>query len=106
VKTATPSFRPSSTPRRRPELTKSSSQRRIRPIAFHALASHLASAPQRQMEISRTAVRNAKQFLETALHWFSSNQGPWSLIKPQPQDRRFAGPEWESPPFNLLARRF
>jgi polyhydroxyalkanoate synthase len=75
-------------------------------LAYIDWASHLASAPQRQMEISQTAVRNAKQFLETALHWFSSNQGPLSLIKPQPQDRRFAGPEWENPTFNLLAQAF
>jgi polyhydroxyalkanoate synthase len=75
-------------------------------LAYIDWASHLASAPQRQMEISQTAIRNAKQFLETALHWFSSNQGPWSLIKPQPQDRRFAGPEWENPTFNLFAQAF
>ena len=28
------------------------------------------------------------------------------LIKPKPQDRRFAGPDWERPPFNLLAQAF
>ncbi len=28
------------------------------------------------------------------------------MIKPQPQDRRFAGPEWERPPFNLFAQAF
>jgi polyhydroxyalkanoate synthase len=28
------------------------------------------------------------------------------VIKPQPQDRRFAGPEWERPPFNLFAQAF
>jgi polyhydroxyalkanoate synthase len=75
-------------------------------LAYIDWASHLASAPQRRMDISRDAARNAKQLLETALHWFSSNRGPWSLIKPQPQDRRFAGAEWESPPFNLLAQAF
>jgi polyhydroxyalkanoate synthase subunit PhaC len=75
-------------------------------LAYIDWASHLASAPQRQMEISQDALRNARQLFETALHWFSANQGPWSLIKPQPQDRRFAGTEWESPPFNLLAQAF
>jgi polyhydroxyalkanoate synthase subunit PhaC len=75
-------------------------------LAYIDWASHLASAPQRQMEISQDALRNARQLFETALHWFSSNQGPWSLIKPQPQDRRFAGPEWENPTFNLLAQAF
>jgi polyhydroxyalkanoate synthase len=51
-------------------------------------------------------LRSGRRFYEAALHWFSPNQGPWSLIKPQPQDRRFAGPEWEDPPFNLLAQAF
>jgi len=75
-------------------------------LAFIDWASHLASAPQRQMEIAEDGLRNASQLFETALHYFSPGQGPWSLIKPAPQDRRFARPEWESPPFNLLAQAF
>src|SRR6202049_4639340 len=75
-------------------------------LAYIDWASHLASAPQRQMEISQEAMRSARQFIESALHYFSPGQGPWSLIKPQPQDRRFAGPEWQRPPFNLLAQAF
>ena len=51
-------------------------------------------------------MRSASQFFESALHYFSPGQGPWSLIKPRPQDRRFARPEWEPPPFNLLAQAF
>ena len=51
-------------------------------------------------------MRDAAGFLETAMHTFSPGQKPWSLIKPKPQDRRFAAPEWESPPFNLLAQAF
>jgi polyhydroxyalkanoate synthase subunit PhaC len=75
-------------------------------LAYIDWASHLAAAPQRQMEIAQNALRSAGQLFESALHFFSPNQGPWSLIKPQPQDRRFVGPEWESPPFNLLAQAF
>ena len=75
-------------------------------LAYIDWASHLAAAPQRQMEISQDALRSASQFFESALHYFSPGQGPWSLIKPQPQDRRFARPEWETPPFNLLAQAF
>src|SRR5258708_38471517 len=75
-------------------------------LAYIDWASHLASAPQRQMEISQDALRSVRQFFESALHYFSPGQGPWSLIKPQPQDRRFAKPEWENPPFNLLAQAF
>src|ERR1700692_2086942 len=75
-------------------------------LAFIDWASHLAAAPQRRMEIAQEGMRNAAGFLETALHFFSPGQGPGSLIKPKPQDRRFAAPEWESPPFNLLAQAF
>jgi polyhydroxyalkanoate synthase len=75
-------------------------------LAFIDWASHLASAPQRQMEIAQDGMRSVASFYEAALHYFSSGQGPWSLIKPQPQDRRFARPEWETPPFNLLAQAF
>ncbi len=75
-------------------------------LAFIDWASHLMTAPQRQMEIGQDALRNAGKLFESALHYFSPGRGPWSLIKPQPQDRRFAKPEWENPPFNLLAQAF
>jgi poly[(R)-3-hydroxyalkanoate] polymerase subunit PhaC len=75
-------------------------------LAFFDWAAHLAAAPQRRMEIAQDGMRNAARFLEAALHYFSPGQGPWSLIKPKPQDRRFAAPEWESPPFNLFAQAF
>jgi len=75
-------------------------------LAYADWLSHLAAAPQRRMEISQEAVLGASRFLEAALHCFSPDQGPWSLIKPQAQDRRFNGTEWESPPFNLLAQAF
>ncbi len=75
-------------------------------FAFIDWATHLAAAPQRQIDISREALRITGQLFESSLHCFSSNQGPWSLIKPQPQDRRFAALEWERPPFNLLAQAF
>ncbi len=69
-------------------------------------ASHLAAAPQRRMEIAQNALKNTRQFIESVSHFLSPGQGPWSLIKPAPQDRRFAGPEWETPPFNLFAQAF
>ena len=75
-------------------------------LAYIDWASHLAAAPQRQVEIAQDALRSTRQFLEAASHFFSPGQGPWALIKPLPQDRRFAKPEWENPPFNLLAQAF
>jgi polyhydroxyalkanoate synthase len=75
-------------------------------LAYIDWASHLMVAPQRQMEIAQDAMRNARGLIDAALHFASSGQRPWSLIKPQPQDHRFSNPEWENPPFNLLAQAF
>ncbi len=75
-------------------------------LAYADWLSHLAASPQRQIEISQEAVSGAARLLESAQQSLSSGQHPWSLIKPQPQDRRFSRPEWESPPFNLFAQAF
>ncbi len=72
-------------------------------LAYTDWLSHLAASPQRQVEISQEAVQDGKRLLESSI---KANQVPWSLIKPQPQDRRFAEPEWEGPPFNLFAQTF
>jgi len=72
-------------------------------LAYIDWVSHLAAAPQRQMEIAREGMLSAARIFEAARH---APQQPWSLIKPQPQDRRFAAAEWQSPPFNLLAQAF
>ena len=75
-------------------------------LAYTDWFSHLATSPQRQMEISQRAVLGAMRFFESAQHYFAPGQGPWSLIDPQPQDRRFDRPEWEIPPFNQFAQGF
>jgi polyhydroxyalkanoate synthase len=74
-------------------------------LAYTDWLSHLAAAPQRRMEISQDAMLAARRFAECALHYYSA-QGPWSQIKPQAQDHRFDGVEWETPAFNLLAQAF
>jgi polyhydroxyalkanoate synthase subunit PhaC len=75
-------------------------------LAYLDWAVHLAASPQRQLTVAKDALQSANKLLETALHDLSTDRVPWSLIKPQPQDRRFAEPEWERPPFNLLALAF
>ena len=75
-------------------------------LAYIDWLSHLATSPQRQLEISQEAVCNGRRFFDAAGHFFSAGGGPWSLIKPQAQDRRFSLPEWENPPFNLFAQAF
>jgi len=47
---------------------------------------HLAASPQRQIEIAQEAVVDTQRFSESSKRFFSPGQGPWSLIKPKPQD--------------------
>jgi polyhydroxyalkanoate synthase len=75
-------------------------------LAYTDWLSHLAASPQRQIEIAQEAVVDTRRFWDGAQRFFSPGQGPWSLIKPQPQDKRFGRPEWEQPPFNLMAQAF
>jgi polyhydroxyalkanoate synthase len=75
-------------------------------LAYTDWLSHLASSPQRRIEIAQEALIDTKRFFEAAQRFFSPGQGPWSLIKPQAQDKRFGRPEWEQPPFNLMAQAF
>jgi polyhydroxyalkanoate synthase len=75
-------------------------------LAYTDWLSHLASSPQRQIEIAQEALVDTKRFCDASQRFFSPGQGPWSLIKPQPQDKRFGRPEWEQPPFNLMAQAF
>jgi polyhydroxyalkanoate synthase len=72
-------------------------------LAYIDWAAHLAGTPQRRMEIAQEGMRNAARIFEAAQQ---PPREPWSLIRPQPQDRRFAAPEWEILPFNLLAQAF
>lgn len=75
-------------------------------LAYLDWASHLVAAPQRRMEIARDAVRDAGRLLQAATQLASPDHKPWSAIKPKAQDRRFARPEWDNSPFNLVAQAF
>jgi len=75
-------------------------------LAYLDWSSHLAASPQRQLERARKVVRDTGRFIDAAAHAASPAQNPWSVIKPQAQDRRFAAPLWEVPPFNLFAQSF
>lgn len=75
-------------------------------LAYLDWSSHLAAAPQRQLERARDIVRDTTLYFDAVAHAAAPGQNPWSVIKPQAQDRRFAGPSWQSPPFNLMAQSF
>jgi len=75
-------------------------------LAWLDWSCHLAGAPQRRMEIAESAVRDTGRLLEAAAHATSPVQKPWSVIRPEGRDRRFRAPQWETPPFNILAQAF
>lgn len=75
-------------------------------LAYLDWSSHLAAAPQRQLERARDIVRDTSRYLDAVTHAAAPGQNPWSVVKPQAQDHRFAAPLWQSPPFNLLAQSF
>ena len=75
-------------------------------LAWLDWSTHLAAAPQRQMEIARNILRDTGRLAEAAAHAASPEQKPWSVIQPQGRDRRFSGAQWETAPFNLLAQGF
>ncbi|MBB5049607.1 polyhydroxyalkanoate synthase [Rhodopseudomonas rhenobacensis] len=64
---------------------------------------HLLSAPARRLDIAQAAMQAAGQFAVAAAELPKT---PWASIKPPPGDRRFTGPGWELPPFNLMAQGF
>ena len=47
-------------------------------LAYTDWLSHLATSPQRQIEIAQEALVDAKRFFEASLRFFSPGQGPWS----------------------------
>ncbi|MBR0906736.1 alpha/beta hydrolase [Bradyrhizobium liaoningense] len=73
-------------------------------LAWLDWSSHVAALPQRQMAMSRNILHDVGRFMEVAAH--AASHEPWSVIQPQGRDRRFSQPQWEVPPFNLLAQAF
>ena len=62
-------------------------------LAYTDWLSHLAASPQRRLEIAQEGIVDTQRFFEAAQRFFTPGQGPWSLIKPPPQDKRFARPD-------------
>lgn len=71
-------------------------------LAYSDWLIHLAAAPARRLEIAAAAAHAAERYAAAARDVTT----PWASIKPQPQDQRFTGADWELPPFNLLAQGF
>ena len=75
-------------------------------LAFADWMLHLAVSPGRRGQLAEDAFRDTLRFADYAAHCLTTTNTPWSLIAPQPQDRRFSHPGWATPPFNLAAQGF
>jgi polyhydroxyalkanoate synthase len=65
---------------------------------------HLAGSPDKQRELVIKAQRKLLRLAASAAASADQNGAP--CIAPLPQDRRFAAPEWQAWPFNLIHQAF
>jgi len=69
-------------------------------------ASHLAFSPGKQHELVVKAARKWARFASYAQRSMLEHDGVEPCIEPLPQDHRFAGPEWQRWPYNLMYQGF
>jgi polyhydroxyalkanoate synthase len=65
---------------------------------------HLANAPGKQAALADKALRKAQRLALYGMRSAASDTPP--CIEPLPQDHRFAAPDWQRWPFNLLSQSF
>jgi polyhydroxyalkanoate synthase len=74
-------------------------------LAFADWQLHLAASPGKQLALAEEVARGSYSFAE-ALALPDARFAPWSVAAPAPADRRFSAPDWELPPFNMMAQAF
>jgi len=74
-------------------------------LAFADWQLHLLASPGKCAALAGEALQHGMDFMNAMVPKHATFQ-PWSVIKPPAIDRRFAGRDWELPPFNLLAQAF
>ncbi len=74
-------------------------------MAFADWQLHLLASPGKCATLAGEAFQHGLQFMNAMVPRHAAF-APWSVIKPAATDRRFAGRDWELPPFNLLAQAF
>ena len=74
-------------------------------LAYADWALHLALSPGKQQQLVEKGVRKSIRLL-TGLPRLLAGGDSTPCIEPLPQDRRFAGAEWQQPPFNLIWQAF
>ena len=70
--------------------------------AFTDWFAHLALSPAKQLELWQLAIEQAAKLASAAAPPATDADG----IAPLAQDKRFAAPQWNAPPFNLISQAF
>jgi polyhydroxyalkanoate synthase len=73
--------------------------------AYFDWATHLAYAPGKRMQLIDKATRKAMRFASYAWR-YGAEGGTDPCIEPLPQDKRFAGEDWQRWPYNFMYQAF
>ncbi|QFG35203.1 polyhydroxyalkanoate synthase [Paracoccus pantotrophus] len=74
-------------------------------MALMDWSAHLAAAPGKRLQLADKAAREAAALLTHAAA-LAADPAAEPVIRPGPQDRRFAAAAWQNPPFSLWAQGF
>lgn len=74
--------------------------------AYLDWAVHLAGAPGKRVQLFDKAVRKSIRFANYAMHCALKGGRTDLCIEPLSQDRRFAGKNWQTWPFNFISQAF
>ena len=74
--------------------------------AYLDWATHLAYSPGKQLQLVDKAMRKAVRFINYACRCAMGGGKADPCIAPLPQDKRFAGEEWQKWPYNLVYQAF
>ncbi len=74
--------------------------------AYFDWATHITFSPGKRIQLVDKAARKSVRFANYAFRCASEGGKAAHCIEPLPQDRRFAGEDWQKPPFNLIYQSF
>jgi polyhydroxyalkanoate synthase len=74
--------------------------------AYLDWAAHVAFSPGKQLRLAEKAMKKAVRLANYAGRRALRRDGAEPCIVPLPQDRRFTGPAWQNPPYDVIYQSF